>query len=144
MGYNISDVGVGIISYKEQRIQFVDYSPAVGLDGRVWVSRLPRKLPPMTNLLRAFDTMSWLAIGVSILVVSLFLPLVSFLGTHYGTGSRDYVEVLIVPFKMLNAEAFPKLFDQNKRRPASQRFFMPGFTGNFVLLLWSVMGMVIA
>ena len=42
------------------------------------------------------------------------------------------------------SEAFPKLFDQNKRRPASKRFFMPGFTGNYILLLWSVMGMVIA
>ena len=86
----MSDVGVSVISYKEQRIRFVDYSPPVGLDGAVWFSKLPRKLPSATNLVRTFDSMSWLAIAVSMLVVSLFLTLVSYLGTHYGTGSRDY------------------------------------------------------
>ena len=69
VGYDTSDVGVGIISYKEQRIKFVDFSPPVGLDGAVWISKLPRKLPPATNLVRTFDSMSWLAIGVSMLVV---------------------------------------------------------------------------
>ena len=144
VGYDTSDVGVASMSYKEPRIQFVDYSPAVGPDGSVWWSKLPRKLPPATNLIRTFDNMSWAAIGLCMLIVSLFLTIVSYLGSHYGVGTRDYVDVFGVPFRMLNAEAFPNWFDQNLRHPARQKFFMPGFTGSYVLLLWSVMGMVIA
>ena len=144
VGYDNCDVGVGLVSYQEQRIRFVDYSPAVSVNGFVWFSKLPRKLPPATNLVRTFDTMSWVAIGVSMFLVSFFLIIVSLLGSHYGIGSRDYVDVFGVPFRMLNAEPFPKWFDQNQHNVASQKFFKPGFTGSFVLLLWSVMSMVIA
>ena len=85
------------MSYKEARILFVDNSPAVGEDGFVW-SKLPQKLPPATNLTRTFDTMSWAMTGLAMLTVSLFLMLV---------GTRDYVDVLIVPIRMLNAELMP-------------------------------------
>lgn len=132
------------MSYKEARILFVDYSPAVGEDGSVWWSKLPQKLPPATNLVRTFDTTSWAMTGLAMLTVSLFLMLVSYLGSHYGVGTRDYVDVLIVPFRMLNAEAFPNWFDQNLQHPSRQKFFMPGFTGSSVLLLWSLFGSVIA
>ena len=132
------------MSYKEARILFVDYSPAVGEDGSVWWSKLPQKLPPATNLIRTFDATSWAMTGLAMLTVSLFLMLVSYLGSHYGVGTRDYVDVLIVPFRMLNAEAFPNWFDQNLQHPSRQKFFMPGFTGSSILLLWSLMGSVIA
>ena len=138
VGYTTSDVGVACIGYLERRIKFVDYSHPVGTGGAVWWSSLPRKLSPATNLIRTFDTMNWIAIGVSILMVSLFLTLVSYLGSHYGIGSQDYVDVLSAPFRILNGEAFPNWFDH-----ASQKFFRPGFTGRFLLLLWSIVSMMI-
>ena len=123
---------------------FVDYSPAVGEDGTVWFSKLPQKLPPATNLMRIFDSKSWAAIFLSMLTVSLLLTLVSYLGKDYGVGTRNYIDVLLVPFRMLNGEAFPNWFDQKLRHPSRQKMFMPGFTGNYILLLWSMMGMIIA
>ena len=125
-------------------MKFVDYSPGVGIDGVVWLSQLPRKLPPATNLIRTFDTMSWTMIGVSMLGVSIFLTIVSYLGSHYGIGSRDYVGVMSVPFRILNGEAFPNWFNQKPGPLAKRKFFEPGFTGSYVILLWSMMSMVIA
>ena len=58
VGYNTSDVGTAIMSYKVDRMQFVDYSLAIGLDGAVWWSKLPTKVASMTNLIRTFDYVS--------------------------------------------------------------------------------------
>ena len=39
VGYGHSDVGVSIISYTEERNSFIDYSPPVGTDSMVWVTK---------------------------------------------------------------------------------------------------------
>ena len=39
VGYGHSDLGVSIISYTEERNSFIDYSPAVGTDSMVWVTK---------------------------------------------------------------------------------------------------------
>lgn len=52
VGYGNSDVGVSIISYTMERNTFIDYSPAVGTDSMVWVTKPPQKLSAATNLLR--------------------------------------------------------------------------------------------
>ena len=39
VGYGNSDVGVSIISYTEDRNSFIDYSPPVGTDSMVWVTK---------------------------------------------------------------------------------------------------------
>ena len=125
-------------------MEFVDYSPGIGVDGVVWYSKLPQKVPPTTNLVKTFDTASWVCIGASLLLMSSLLTLVSYLGTHYGVGTTEYVNVLLVPLGMLNAESMPSWFNQNHRHPSRQRTFMPGFTGNYLLLLWSLTGMLLA
>ena len=52
VGYGDSDVGVSIISYTRERNTFIDYSPAVGTDSMVWVTKPPQKLSAASNLLR--------------------------------------------------------------------------------------------
>ena len=132
------------MSYKIDRMKFVDYSSAIGLDGAVWWSKLPTKLPPVTNLVKTFDSISWGLIGISLVVISSLLAIVAYLGTHYGVGTTDYVNVLFVPFRMLNAENMPEWFGLNHQHPSRQRIFMPGFTGHYLLLLWSMTGMFLA
>ena len=39
VGYGESDLGVSIISYTQERNSFIDYSPAVGTDSMVWVTK---------------------------------------------------------------------------------------------------------
>ena len=53
VGYGESDVGVSIISYTRERNTFIDYSPAVGTDSMVWVTKPPQKLSAASNLLRS-------------------------------------------------------------------------------------------
>ena len=144
VGYNTSDVGTAIMSYKVDRMQFVDYSLAIGLDGAVWWSKLPTKVASMTNLIRTFDSVSCGLIGISLVLISSLLTIVAYLGTRYGVGTKDYVSVLLVPFRMLNAESMPRWFDQNNQHPSRQKTFMPGFTGHYLLLLWSMTGWFLA
>ena len=54
VGYGESDVGVSIISYTMERNTFIDYSPAVGTDSMVWVTKPPQKLSGASNLLRYY------------------------------------------------------------------------------------------
>ena len=39
VGYGESDLGVSIISFTQERNSFIDYSPAVGTDSMVWVTK---------------------------------------------------------------------------------------------------------
>ena len=65
----ISDVGITVISYTEERGSFIDYSHPVGLDGMKWTSKPPQKLPPATNIIRIFDGTTWLLVLVSMTAV---------------------------------------------------------------------------
>ena len=51
VGYDKSDVGVSIISYTLERNTFIDYSPAVGTDSMVWVTKPPQKISGASNLI---------------------------------------------------------------------------------------------
>ena len=48
---------------------------------------------------------------------------------------------MLTPLAMLNAEGFDTF---NENSSTSKKFFSKGFTRNFILLHWSVMGMIIA
>ena len=123
-----------------------------------WVSKPPQKLPPATNLTRIFDETSWLMILVSILVVSIVLVLISNVSLKIGVGTHDTITLLLVPFQMMNAEPFPAWFNKKRTKlgatnkllrhisPDKKRssgILTPGFTGNYLLLMWSFAGMFI-
>ena len=149
VGYSICDVGISIISYTMERAAFIDYSHPVGVDAMKWMSKPPQKLPPATNIIRIFDTTTWAFILVSMLAVSVTLVLASYVGLHYGVGTTDTVTLLFSPFQTLNAEPLPSWFsrDRTQRRSWSSAghfsFLSPGFTGNYLLLMWAVMGSLI-
>ena len=58
VGYGESDVGVSIISYTMERNTFIDYSPAVGTDSMVWVTKPPQKVSGASNLLRYYKALT--------------------------------------------------------------------------------------
>ena len=64
-----------------------------------WITRAPREVFPYTNLLRIFNTPSWLLLLFSLLLVTLFLIVAAKLGTHYGVGTDDWWNVAFVPFR---------------------------------------------
>ena len=141
VGYSECDVGITVISYSQERNSFIDYSHPVGQDGPVWLSKPPQKLPPSTNIVRVFDSMTWLFVFVSMVTVSLMLLIASQLGIQYGVGTSDVITLLLTPFQTLNAESLPTWFIKKDR---TTRVFSPGFSGNFILLMWAVMGSLIA
>ena len=70
---------------------------------------------------------------------SLILNLASTVGLAYGVGTGDITAVLLTPFQTLNAEHLPDWFSKRKQ----DSFFSPGFTGNYLLLMWAVLGSLI-
>ena len=87
------------MSYNAERAEFIDYTHQLGIDGMVWVSKPPQKLPPITNILRIFDVTSWVLILASMLSVSIVLLVVSKVGTLYGGKNQDYVDILLISFR---------------------------------------------
>ena len=73
------------------------------------------------------------------LVTSLMLLIASRAGLGYGVGTDDVISVFLTPFQTLNAEYLPVWFS----RRGNRRFFSPGFTGNYMLLMWAVLGNII-
>ena len=118
----------------------VDYSPGIGVDAMNWISKPPGKLPPATNIVRTFDYYSWIMIAVSLLSVSFACGVASKVGQSYGVGTLDIVLIILFPFGTLNAEPLPRWFTKKKKEKAdSNTFFTPGFAGNGLLLMWTVM-----
>ena len=105
-----------------------------------WISKPPGKLPPATNIVRTFDYYSWIMIAVSLLSVSFACGVASKVGQSYGVGTLDIVLIILFPFGTLNAEPLPRWFTKKKKEKAdSNTFFTPGFAGNGLLLMWTVM-----
>ena len=132
-----------------ERASFIDYSHPVGVDAMKWMSKPPQKLPPATNIVRIFDSITWLLIFISMLAVSFTLVAASYVGLQYGVGTTDTVTLLLTPFQTLNAEPLPSWFSKEKPRMGSKKHsgscevMSPGFTGNYLLLMWAVMGSLI-
>ena len=86
-----------VIGYSPSRFTAIDFSHPLGPYQTNWHSRLPRKLPPYTNLIKTFDKTTWILIGLSISSVVVILVFASFLGSEYGVGSRDLSYICLVP-----------------------------------------------
>ena len=140
VGYKTCDVGITYIGYTEERGSFIDFSHPAGDTGMSWISKTPQKLPPATNIIRIFDKTSWLLIFISMLATSLMLLIASRAGLSYGVGTSDITSILLTPFQTLNAESLPGWFS----RRATRGILSPGFTGNYLLLMWTVMGSLIS
>ena len=107
-----------------------------------WVSKSPGKVPPIYNIVMIFDVSTWMMIIFSMMTVSATLLMASRFGLQYGVGTKDTIIILMTPFGTLNAGSLPSWFDIKVRR--SKPVFSPGFAGNFILLLWTVMGTFLA
>ena len=68
------------------------------------------------------------------------LLLGSYVGISYGVGTSDITTLLLTPFQTLNAESLPVWFSKKE----TNYFMSPGFTGNYLLLMWAVMGSLIS
>ena len=77
----------------------VDFTHPIQYGPSYWISRAPREVFPFTNLFRIFDNISWLLILFSLLCVSLFLIVAAKIGTYYGVGTDDLVNVGLAPYR---------------------------------------------
>ena len=99
-----------------------------------WISKAPGKKVAVTNLLQLFDLTSWLLILASLVVMSIMLIAVHNIQYQFGGENQDISISIITPLAMLTAE---NLFGTASSRNNQL------FARNFLLLLWSVMGMII-
>ena len=102
------------------------------------VSRPSGKLSPATNILRIFDSQSWLMIGVSIVSVIAAFIVISKLGQSCGVEtSLDNFLIFIYPLATLTGENMSGSF-KKKSKQRNKSFFSPGFARNGLLLVWTV------
>ena len=100
-----------------------------------WVSKAPGKKASVTNLLQVFDLTSWLLILVSIVIMSVMLIAVNNIQHQFGGDNQDISLSIITPLAMLTSENMSGTVFNSRNNQL--------FARNFLLLLWSVMGMII-
>ena len=100
-----------------------------------WTSKAPGKKVSVTNLLQLFDLTSWLLILVSMVVMSLMLITVHNIQQQFGGENQDISLSIITPLAMLTAENMSGSVFNSRTNQL--------FARNFLLLLWSDMGMII-
>ena len=108
-----------------------------------WISKSPGRVAPVYNIVKIFDPYTWILILIAMLTVSASLLVASGFGLTYGVGTKDKVLFLMVPFGTLNAEYLPSWFEtkvRNSKYAKRVSFLSPGFSGNFILLLWTIIG----
>ena len=149
-----ADVGIPNFDLSLDRKLLVEFSQYIRTDDLLWISATPRKLSPATNLIRIFDHQSLTMIGFSILSVSVVLIIITRIGQMYGVETPlDNFLIFIFPLGTLTAENLSSSFRRNmknnkmkikKKKKGLQSLFSPGFAGNGVLLLWTVMASFIS
>ena len=77
----------------------IQSSHAVHYSFAHWISRAPHQLLPWYNIVRIYNGDCWAMILISMFSVSVFLVVAAKLGTHYGVGTDDWVDVALVPFR---------------------------------------------
>jgi hypothetical protein len=81
VGYNEADIAVG---YFPHELSMVQYSHAISYGHYHWVSRAPRELLPIWNMLGIFDFHSWVFLIFTMFVVYGFLLVTAKVGACYG------------------------------------------------------------
>ena len=118
-----------------ERASFVEYTVPLMEAEAKWVSKAPSKKTSATSILGIFDTTTWILTFASMLLLSCAL-----IATYYLCGDKpDIVLLILTPLAMFNAEAMPVDVEKiNKKRSRGD------FTRNFLYLIWSVLGMILA
>ena len=64
-----------------------------------WYSKFPAKTAPTWNLLKLFDTTSWMLIFLSILSVTIFFHIAAKIGTKFFGVKTVGEEIILSPFR---------------------------------------------
>ena len=95
----MADLGLGTFLCTHAFSIDVHCAHAVQYSHVHWISRAPRPLLPWYNIVRIYDADCWFMIFITMFSVSIFLVVAAKLGTHYGIGTDDWVDVALVPFR---------------------------------------------
>jgi hypothetical protein len=77
----------------------IDCSPGTLYGPYHWVSRAPRPILPITNLLRIYNPDCWILIIISMVTVFVFLKVAARLGSYYGVGFPEQTYIVLFPFR---------------------------------------------
>ena len=96
MAENRADLAVTSFMCTPEFLGVVECSQAIYYGPTYWITKAPTQLTIATNILRIFDTTSWILIFLSILSVIAFFYFGSKIGGYYGL-KVEYSEVPLVP-----------------------------------------------
>ena len=97
--YDRADLGLTGFSCTIERSEDVSCSPPNNFSPMYYITRTPRPLPPTTSLIRIYTSECWFYIFLCIFCVSVFCLAAGKIGTYYGVGTSDYVDISLVPFR---------------------------------------------
>ena len=74
-------------------------APGISYNPQYWFSRYPARVPPIWNIVKVFDPISWILIFLSILFVSIVFFISARIGTsHFGIRAFNN-EIILSPFR---------------------------------------------
>ena len=112
----------------------------MGTDAYNWVSK-PSVQSSYVPFFDGFDEYTWALVLASLLAVSVALIL-----PYYVRGNKSYADkilILLTPVALLMAEDYPKWFSARQNKQGQKKYFN-SISGNFTLLIWCMVGSVIA
>ena len=98
VGYDEADMGVTGFGISHARSTMVKYTHPLGFTKYRWITRAPREVLPIWNMLGIFDYHSWFFIFISMVAVYGFLLVTAKLGACYGLGYH-YEEIPLCPIR---------------------------------------------
>ena len=98
VGYREADIGVAYFACSHARSTMVDCSQALDYGHLHWITRAPREILPLWNLLGIFDKPSWVAIFITMVTMSVFLWFAAKVGASYGL-EYHYGKVPLFPVR---------------------------------------------
>ena len=97
-GNGEADIGVAGFACSHDRSTMVDCSQALLYGPMHWITRAPREILPLWNLLGIFDKPSWVAIFLTMVTMSVFLWFTAKVGASYGL-EYYYEELPLFPVR---------------------------------------------
>ena len=80
--------------------QLITYPLMKGLDGMIWVTRPPRSLPPISNILLIFDSNSWAMTLIFFISVTLVMIIITRVGVIYGGKNIHIMDIIFTGFRL--------------------------------------------